>query len=262
MKKKPFIKIILLLTLVMSQCGQNQEKQQTIDYPESKKVDTVDTYFGTEVADPYRWLEDDRSEETAQWVEAQNEVTFDYLQQIPYREGIRNRIESLWNYEKRTAPTKHGDWYYYYKNNGLQNQDVMYRSKDIKSEAEVFLDPNTFSEAGTIALAGTRFTDDGKLVGLLIQESGSDWRKIVVLDTQNKETVGDTIRDAKFTYLSWKGKEGYYYSSYEKPEGGSELSAMTQYHRLMYHELNTPQTSDQLIFGGAEQPYRYISGRV
>lgn len=258
--------LLLILTAVAAvmiiSCNPAKEQEQTIDYPETRKVDTMDTYFGTEVADPYRWLEDDMSDETADWVKAQNQVTFDYLDQIPYREEIRQRIESIWNYEKRTAPKKHGDWYYFYKNDGLQNQDVLYRSKDIKGEAEVFIDPNTFSEEGTTALDATSFTKEGKMVGLLIQESGSDWRKIVVMDTESKEIVGDTISDAKFTGLSWKGTEGFYYSSYDKPESGSALSAMTDQHKLMYHELGTSQSSDQLIFGGANQPYRYIFGSV
>ncbi|MFW5759609.1 MAG: prolyl oligopeptidase family serine peptidase [Cyclobacteriaceae bacterium] len=252
--------LVLAASIVMLAC--NTRTEQEINYPETRKVDTVDTYFGIEVADPYRWLEDDMSAETADWVKAQNEVTFNYLQQIPYREQIRQRIEELWSYEKRTEPVKHGDWYYFYKNDGLQNQDVLYRSKSIKGEAEIFIDPNTFSEEGTTALAGTEFTKEGEMVGLLIQESGSDWRKIVVLDTKTKEVVGDTIVDAKFTGLSWKGTEGFYYSSYDKPGQGSQLSAMTQHHKLMYHELRTNQSADQLIFGGEEQPYRYIYGYV
>jgi len=254
---------LTLITMVMMGCeSNNQRKEQEITYPETRKVDTVDTFFGTEVADPYRWLEDDRSDETADWVKAQNKVTFNYLNNIPYRERLRSRIEELWNYEKRTAPRKHGDWYYFSKNDGLQNQDVLYRSKEINGDAEVFIDPNTFSKEGTTALASTRFTEDGSMVGMLIQESGSDWRKIVVLQTENKEIMGDTIVDAKFTGLSWKGKEGFYYSSYEKSADGSELSAMTNQHKLMYHELGTPQSSDKLVFGGSKDPYRYIGGYV
>lgn len=258
------MKIVMLAAFaaIMMSCVSPNEQKQAINYPETRKVDTLDTYFGTEVGDPYRWLENDRSQETADWVKAQNQVTFDYLEKIPYREKIRQRIESLWSYEKRTAPIKHGDWYYFYKNDGLQNQDVLFRSKEINGDAEIFIDPNNFSEDGTIALAGTEFTEEGDLVGLLIQESGSDWRKIVVLDTESKEVVGDTITDAKFTGLSWKGKEGYYYSSYNRPEDGSALSGMTDQHKLMYHELGTRQSDDPLVFGGKKQPYRYIFGFV
>ncbi len=260
---KNLIVSFILISIIIMGCESNQNgEKQAIIYPETRKIDTVDTFFGEQVADPYRWLEDDRSEETAEWVEAQNNVTFDYLKNIPYREQLRSRIEELWNYEKRTAPRKHGDWYYFYKNDGLQNQDVLYRSKEIKGDAEVFIDPNQFSEKGTIALAGTRFTENGSLVGMLIQESGSDWRQIVVLQTENKEMVGDTIVDAKFTGLSWSGKEGFYYSSYDKPEESSELSAMTDQHKLMYHKLGTPQSSDKLVFGGSKDPYRYIGGYV
>jgi prolyl oligopeptidase len=260
---KNLIVSFILISIIIMGCESNQNREkQAIIYPETRKIDTLDTFFGEQVADPYRWLEDDRSEETAEWVEAQNNVTFDYLKNIPYREQLRSRIEELWNYEKRTAPRKHGDWYYFYKNDGLQNQDVLYRSKEIKGDAEVFIDPNQFSEKGTIALAGTRFTENGSLVGMLIQESGSDWRQIVVLQTENKEMVGDTIVDAKFTGLSWSGKEGFYYSSYDKPEESSELSAMTDQHKLMYHKLGTPQSSDKLVFGGSKDPYRYIGGYV
>ena len=232
-----------------------------ITYPETKKIDTVTTYFDTKVKDPYRWLEDDMSTETATWVEAQNKVTFGYLDQIPYREELKNRLEKLWNYEKFSAPFKEGDYTYFYKNNGLQNQYVIYRQKD-NEEPEVFLDPNTFSEDGTISLGALTFSKDGKIAAYSISEGGSDWRKVIVMDAISKEIKGDTIIDVKFSGLSWKGNEGFYYSSYDKPKG-SELSAKTDQHKLYYHKLGTAQKDDQLIFGGSNaQKNRYVGGYV
>ncbi|MDO5607112.1 MAG: prolyl oligopeptidase family serine peptidase [Capnocytophaga sp.] len=247
--------------LLLFACQQPSSQKAEIIYPETKKVDTVDVYFGETVQDAYRWLEDDRSEETAAWVKAQNEVTFGYLENIPYRETIKNRLEKLWNYEKISSPFKEGDYTYYFKNDGLQNQSVLYR-KDKEGNEELFLDPNTFSADGTTSLAGFSFSEDGSLMAYLISEGGSDWRKLIVIKTANKEQVGDVLTDIKFSGASWNGNEGFYYSSYDKPKG-SELSAKTDTHKLYYHTLNTPQKNDQLVFGGtAEQKYRYVSGRV
>ena len=232
-------------------------KEQALQYPETKTVDVVDTYFGVEVPDPYRWLEDDRSPETAEWVKAQNEVTFAYLKKIPYRDKIKKRLEELLNYERVYAPARHGRWYYYYRNDGLQNQNVLYRKPVEGGEEEVFIDPNKFREDGTISLAGTSFTKDGSLMAYLISEGGSDWRKAIVLDTDTKQMVGDTLRDIKFSGIAWQGNEGFYYSSYDKPQG-SELTAMTQIHKVYYHKLGSPQAEDQLVFGGEKQPRRYV----
>ncbi|MDP6922804.1 MAG: S9 family peptidase, partial [Lutibacter sp.] len=228
-------------------------------YPVTHKGLTVDTYFGTEVADPYRWLEDDLSEETAAWVQAENNLTFDYLDKIPFRSELKQRLETLWNYEKIGAPFNEGDYTYFYKNDGLQNQYVLYRHKE-GAEATVFLDPNTFSEDGTISLGNVSFSDDGSLVAYSISEGGADWRKIIVMDTRTKKVQKDTIRDVKFSGLSWKGNEGFFYSSYKKPQG-SELSAKTDQHRLFYHKLGTPQKEDVLVFGET-QKRRYVSGSV
>src|SRR5690606_5578264 len=205
-----------------------------LTYPETKKVDTVATYFGTEVPDPYRWLEDDRSEETENWVAAQNEVTFGYLESIPFREELKDRLSELRNYEKIGAPFKEGDYIYFSKNDGLQNQYVIYRKKGESGTPEVFLDPNKFSSDGTTSLGGLSFSEDGKILAYSISEGGSDWRKVIIMDAETKEIVEDTIVDVKFSGMSWKGNEGFYYSSYEKPEG-SELSAKTDQHRLFYH---------------------------
>jgi prolyl oligopeptidase len=240
----------------------NQAQQaMTIIYPTTKKVDTVDTYFGIAVKDPYRWLENDRSEETAAWVKAQNKLTFSYLAKIPYRETLKKRLKKLWNYEKYSAPFKEGDYTYFYKNDGLQNQYVVYRQKE-GGEPEVFLDPNTFSEDGTTSLSGLTFSKNGNIAAYSISEGGSDWRKVIVMDAITKEIKGDTLIDIKFSGLSWKGNDGFFYSSYDKPKG-SELSAKTDQHKLYYHKLGTSQQEDALIFGGTEaQKNRYVSGYV
>lgn len=230
-------------------------------YIETKKVDHTDEYFGTEVQDPYRWLEDDRSPETEGWVKAENAVTQDYLSHIPYRETLKKRLSELWNYEKVGTPFKEGDYTYFYKNDGLQNQYVLYRQKDGKAE-EVFLDPNNFSKDGTTSLATVSFSKDASKVAYAISEGGSDWRKIIILDTESKKIVEDTLVDVKFSGISWKGNEGFYYSSYDKPEG-SELSAKTDQHKLYYHKLGTSQKNDPVIYGAtAAQKRRYVGGNV
>ncbi|MBM4997613.1 S9 family peptidase [Vibrio parahaemolyticus] len=228
-------------------------------YPKTRKDSVVDTYFGHDIADPYRWLEDDRSEETAQWVSGQNSVTFDFLGQIPYRQQIRDLVANSQNYEKYSQPFVRGDYTYFYKNDGLQNQSVLYRRKG-EGETEVFLDPNTFSEEGTTSLGEVSFSKDYRLVAYSISEGGSDWRKIFVIDTETKEQLEPEIVDAKFTSISWLGSKGFYYSSYDKPQG-SELSARTEHHKLYYHEFGTPQSEDKVIFGGLDaQIHRYVSG--
>ena len=228
-------------------------------YPKTKQGNTVTNYFGTAVKDPYRWLEDDISEETAAWVLEQNKVTFGYLATIPYKAALKKRLEKLWNYEKIGSPFKEGDYTYFYKNNGLQNQYVLYRFKN-KEAPEVFLDPNTFSEDGTTSLGGLSFSKDGSIVAYSISERGSDWRKIIVMDAVSKEIKEDTIIDVKFSGMSWQKNEGFYYSSYKKPKG-SELSAKTDQHRLFYHKLGTKQADDIIIFGD-KQKRRYVGGYV
>lgn len=234
----------------------------TMKYPDTRTDATVDTFFGTAVPDPYRWLEDDLSDETGAWVKAQNEVTFDYLSQIPYRQEMIDRLTELWNYTRYSAPVVHGAYSYFYKNDGLQNQSVLYRTPLSGGDPEIFLDPNTFSEDGTTSLAGISFTKDGSLAAYQISEGGSDWRKVIILDAETKTQLGDTLVDVKFSGLSWRGNQGFYYSSYEKPVDGSAISAKTSEHKLFFHQLGTPQTEDQLIFGGSETPRRYIGGGV
>ncbi|MFD1017105.1 prolyl oligopeptidase family serine peptidase [Winogradskyella rapida] len=263
MKKLPFL--ALALSIFVS-CKNETESMKpiTVDYPQTQKVDTIDTYFDVAVADPYRWLEDDRSTETEAWVKAQNKVTYNYLDQIPYRKALKERLTTLWNYEKIGAPFKEGDYTYFYKNDGLQNQYVIYRYKTgaDPSTAEVFLDPNSFKEDGTISLGGTSFSKDGKTLAYAISEGGSDWRKILIMNTETKTIVEDTLVDIKFSGMSWYKNEGFYYSSYDKPKG-SELSAKTDQHKVYYHKLGTPQSEDQLIYGGTrEEKHRYIYATV
>ncbi len=260
--------VISLLTIVLIfSCKQDNktiERSIVVNYPETKTVDTINSYFGTEVKDPYRWLEDDRSSDTEDWVKRQNETTFGYLDNIPFREELKQRLEKLWNYEKIRAPFKEGDFTYFYKNNGLQNQFVIYRYKtgDNPENAEVFLDPNTFKEDGTISLGGTSFSKDGKTLAYSISEGGSDWRKVLVINAETKKIIEDTIVNIKFSGMSWYKNEGFYYSSYDKPKG-SELSAKTDQHKVFYHKIGTKQKEDQLIFGGtAQEKHRYISGFV
>lgn len=246
-------------------CKENQDKKNIeVSYPETKTVDTVDTYFGIEVKDPYRWLEDDRSTDTEAWVKTQNKTTFDYLDKIPFRKDLKERLSKLWNYEKVGSPFIEGDYTYFYKNDGLQNQYVIYRHKtgEDPSTATVFLDPNTFSEDGTISLGNLSFSKNGKIAAYSISEGGSDWRKILIMDVESKKITEDTLVDIKFTGISWYKNEGFYYSSYDKPVG-SELSAKTDQHKVYYHKLGTPQSSDNVIFGATSQEkHRYIYATV
>ncbi|WP_338410132.1 prolyl oligopeptidase family serine peptidase [uncultured Flavobacterium sp.] len=252
---------IALIALTFFSCKQEQkiELDMILNYPETKKIDHIDTYFGDSITDSYRWLEDDKSAATEAWVKAQNEVTFNYLDKIPFRKQIKERMKKLWNYEKISAPFKEGNYTYFYKNDGLQNQSVLYR-KDKNNKQEVFLDPNTFSKDETTSLGGIDFSKDGSLVAYAISEGGSDWRKVIILNAVTKEVIGDTIVDVKFSGISWYKNEGFYYSSYDKPKG-SELSAKTDQHKLFFHKLNTSQKEDQVIFG-LDQKRRYVGGYV
>ncbi len=254
--------------LALSACNNNTKKEEETQeawekftYPETKKENVEDTYFGEKVIDPYRWLEDDQSPETEAWVKAQNAVTFGYLHSIPFRDKIKAQAEKMWNHEELTAPFDIGDYTYYYKNNGLQNQNVLYR-KDKEGKEEVFLDPNTFAADGTTSLAEVNFSKDGSLVCYLISEGGSDWRKAIVLNTKTKEQIGDTIVNIKYSGGYWYKNDGLYYCSYDKPKG-SELSEKTDQNKLYYHKLGTAQSQDKLIFGGTpEEKNRFVGGYV
>lgn len=251
----------LICFLLFYSCNSKQDemKKIVVTYPETKMDNTVDEYFGVKVPDPYRWLEDDRSAETERWVKSQNEVTFGYLNQIPFRLKLRSRLEEMWNYERISAPFKEGKYTYYSKNNGLQNQSVVYR-KDAEGNEDIFLDPNTFSSDGTTSLGELSFSEDGSLAAYSISEGGSDWRKIIVINAETKERLEDTLVDVKFSGISWYKNEGFYYSSYDKPSG-SELSAKTDQHKLYYHKLGTHQSEDRVVFGN-DIKRRYVGASV
>lgn len=240
---------------IMSSCG-----GKSIKYPEAPTSETVDNYFGIEVSDPYRQLEDDTAAITTQWVDAQRKVTEDYLSQIGFREALRKRLTELNDYVKPGMPFKQDGAYYFYGNNGLQNQSVLYRTKDLNNEPEVFLDPNTLSEDGTVALTGTSLSNDGRYMAYMISRSGSDWTEIYVMDAATKQLLPDHIKWAKFTGAAWAG-DGFYYSAYPKPEAGKEYSNANEYHSVYYHKIGTAQEEDKLIFKDSENPlhFHYVS---
>ena len=247
-------KTILLLSGIMVMSCTPQQKKLT--YPKAQKVDTVDVYFGTEVADPYRWLENDTSAATAAWVEAENKVTNEYLAQIPFRKQLLERLTNLANYEKIGAPFKKHGKYYFYKNDGLQNQSVLYVQDSLEGEPRVFLDPNKLSDDGTVALTGLSFSHDGKYAAYTISRSGSDWTEIYVLDTATGQLLDDHIEWAKFTGAAWQG-DGFYYSAYDAPVKGKEFSNVNENHKVYYHKIGTPQTEDKLIYQNPAYPKRF-----
>ncbi|WP_371193407.1 prolyl oligopeptidase family protein [Glaciecola sp. SC05] len=240
---------------------QQEQNMQTLSYPVTAKGDVVDTYFDQQVPDPYRWLEDDRSAETEAWVVAQNEVTQGYLSQIPYRADIADVVRNIINYERVSAPFTEGDYTYFYKNDGLQNQSVVYRQKE-GGAPEVFIDPNKFSDDGTVSLAMLAFSDDGSLAAYQTSTGGSDWREVYIINTETMEQIGEPLQDVKFSGLSWYKNEGFYYSSYDKPTG-SELSDKTDQHKLYYHKVGTEQSADVKVFGHTDaEKHRYVGAQV
>ncbi|MEG2079834.1 prolyl oligopeptidase family serine peptidase [Chryseobacterium sp.] len=232
-----------------------------MNYPKAIKGNQTDTYFGTAVADPYRDLEND-SEPTKKWVDEEVAYSQNYLSKIPFRKEIVKQLTDIWNYEKIGAPFKEGDYTYYYKNNGLQAQSVLYRTDNKTKTTEVFLDPNKFSEKGTTSLSSLSFNKKGNLAAYAISEGGSDWNKIIIIDAITKKQIDETIVDVKFSGISWHGDEGFYYSSYDKPKEGTVLSGMTDKHKVFFHKLGTKQAADQLIFGGDKTPRRYLGASV
>ena len=248
----------IFVSLLIVSCNESHNKNS---YPETKKIPVTDIYFDESVTDDYRWLEDDNSDDTKKWVINQNNTTFKYLDEIPFRNDLKVRLEQLWDYEKISAPFKEGQYTYFYKNDGLQNQSILYRENN-KNNAEVFLDPNSFSKDGTTSLSTLSFSKTGDLVAYSISEGGSDWRKIIVMNATNKKIIGDTLVDVKFSGIQWKLDEGFFYSSYDKPKG-SELSDMTDQHKLYYHKLGTKQSEDILVYGGEnDQKHRYVGAKV
>jgi prolyl oligopeptidase len=233
-----------------------------IRYPNSRKVDTITDYHGTTVADPYRWLEDDNSEETKAWVKEQNGVTQGYLSKIPFRAAIKKQLEEMWNYTRYSAPVKRNEYYYYYKNDGLQNQSILYRQNGLKGIPEIFIDPNQLSKDGTAALQGMSFSQTYKYVAYNVAQSGSDWQKGYLMDVATKKLLSDSIQWIKFSGFSWKGDEGFYYSAYDKPDEKTALTKANEFNRVMYHKIGTPQAEDQLIFIDKAHPLRYHSASL
>lgn len=232
--------------------------KQRLEYPETRRVDTTDVYFGIEVADPYRWLEDDNSEETAAWVKAQNEVTDAYLAQIPFRQALKEKLTGLINYEKMGTPSFRNGKYYFSKNDGLQNQSVLYEADSLNGEARVLLDPNKLSDDGTVALSSMSFSKDGKYLAYVISRSGSDWNEIYVMDVESRKVLDDHIMWAKFTGAAWQG-DGFYYSAYDAPADGKGLSAKNEFQKVYYHKIGTPQSEDRLEYMNPEHPLRFYS---
>jgi len=228
-----------------------------LTYPETKRVDVVDNYFGTKVPDPYRWLEDDNSPEVTAWVEAENKVTFGYLDQIPYRAQLKDRLTKLLNYPKYSAPTRRGDWFFFTKNDGLQNQSVWYMQRGLEGTPDLLLDPNKFSADGTSRLGSFALSHTGKYVGYGISEGGSDWNDIYILDVATRKPLADHLAWVKFSGASWRGDEGFYYNRYPTPAAGKKMAAKNEYQKVYYHQIGTPQSADELIFEDNEHPGRF-----
>src|SRR5216684_4188225 len=235
--------MLSLLTLVSAQTNSS-----SFTYPQPRRGDQVDDYHGTKIADPCRWLEDTDSAETHAWVEAENKVTFGYLEQIPYRQAIRDRLTKLWNYERFTVPSQHGGRYFFQHNTGLQNQNVLLVAESLNAEPRVLLDPNLLSTDGTVALADTEVSDDGKLMAYAIATSGSDWTEWHVRDIDTGKDLADDLKWVKFSGASWtKDNKGFYYSRYDEPKGAA-LREANYFHKLYYHRLGTAQSEDKLIY--------------
>jgi prolyl oligopeptidase len=240
-------KLLFILFLAVG-CSKQEGPATVSNYPTTKKVDTVDTYFGVEVPDPYRWLENDTSAATAEWVKAQNEVTFSSLSNITYREAVKKRLLELNNYEKLGTPFRRGEYYYFYKNSGLQNQYVLYRKKGEQGETELFLDPNTFSKDGTTTMRGLSFSKDGSMLAFQIAKGGADRAEAVVIKTSDKSLVEDTVRNLKQSGIAWRGNDGFYISRFAEGLKNS-LGAKNEFQKLYYHKVGTPASNDKVVFG-------------
>lgn len=253
--------LILLSTLIACTNTEKTVEQSALSYPNTKKTDSVDTYFGNKISDPYRWLEDDKSAETGEWVKAQNKVTFDYLATIPFRDKIKNRLTQIWNFEKRTTPFKKGKNYFFYKNDGIQNQSVLYVQEGLAGTPKMLLDPNALAADGTVSLGGLSISKDGKYLGYSINRAGSDWSEIYVMEIESGKKLADEIKWVKFSDIAWKG-DGFFYSAYDAPKGGSELSNKNEYHKVFYHKLGDSQSKDALIFEDKSNPLRNFSAGI
>jgi len=258
---QPFAASLLGLAIILAPALAQTAKK--LVYPEAKKLDQIDDYHGTKVADPYRWLEDLDSADTHAWVEAQNQVTFAYLNDIPARAQIKQRLTKLWNYERYSLPSKQGNRYFYSKNNGLQNQSVLYSTTALDAAPQLLLDPNTLSADGTVALSGTAVSDDGKLLAYGIAQAGSDWQEWRVRDVETAKDLPDVIKWVKFSGASWtKDGQGFFYSRYDEPKAGTQMTGANYFHKLYYHHLGTPQADDVLVYERPDQKEWNINGGV
>ena len=259
------ISLLSLPLLFLAACGSDPKpktvfdfKQIPVTYPNTRQDSTVqDTYFGTTIQDPYRWLEDDQSDETKQWVKDQNAVTFGYLDQIPFRAKVKERLEQIWNFEKFGTPFKQAGQYYYFKNDGLQNQSVLYRQETLEGAAKMVLDPNTFSADGTTSLQEYSFSKDGRYFAYAISEGGSDWRTILVKNMETGEMLSDKLQWSKFTGIGWAGN-GFYYTRYPEPKKGDALKGANQNSAIYFHKLGDPQTADRLVYSDRKHPNHYF----
>ena len=254
--KQKFLLIFLVFSIWFSSCTDSK-----IDYPETKKIDQLDEYFGVKVEDSYRWLEDDRSEETENWVIAQNKVTFDYLAKIPFREKIKNRLTELYDFETIGSPVKKGDKYFFFKNTGLQDQPVLFK-QNLLEEATILIDPNKLSEDGTVAMSKDfAISKDGKYIAYQISRGGSDWHEIFVRNIKTGEDLDDCVEWVKFSNIAWY-KNGFFYSRYPATTEGEELSGINKFHKIYYHKLGTPAIEDKIIFENKDYPLRNYSADV
>jgi len=252
--RRKTIALIVLLAIALLPACQTQSGKLT--YPATKKVDVVDDYFGTKVPDPYRWLEDDNSEETKKWVEEENKVTFAYLEKIPFREKIRQRLTEIYNYPRYSSPFREGEYYFFYKNDGLQNQSVIYIQKGLEGKPEVFIDPNILSPDGTVRVGLAGFSKDNRYVAISRSEAGSDWSEMRVMEIESKKELSDRIQWVKFSGAAWQG-DGFYYSAYDKPAEGQELTAKNEFQKIFFHKLGDSQANDTLVYEDKEHPFRY-----
>ncbi len=258
MRKNILVFIVLTTIVFLPACKKEGkiESQVQVKYPVTKKVDHVDDYFGTKIEDPYRWLEDENAEEVKEWVEEQNKVTFAYFENIPFREKIRQRVTEVYNYPRYSSPFRAGEYYFFYKNDGLQNQSVIYIQKGLDGKPEVFIDPNKLSPDGTIRIGLVGFSNDNRYVAYSRSEAGSDWRELKVMEVESRKELSDHIQWVKFSGASWHGN-GFYYSGYDEPEEGQKLTARNKFQKIFYHKLGDPQEKDTLIYEDKDHPFRY-----
>lgn len=269
MKTKIQIMLLALGIGALASCSSEKKKEETpafppiaVTYPVTEKDTTVsDDYHGTVIADPYRWLEYDTAANVEAWVSAQNKVTFDYLGQIPFRSKIKDRLTEIFNYPKYSSPFRVGEYYFFSKNDGLQNQSVIYYQKGIDGEPTVFLDPNKMSEDGTAAVSLLGASKDHKYMAYAVNQSGSDWQQINVMEIATLKKMDDELNWVKFSGAAWKG-DGFYYARYDAPAKGKELSSKNEYHKIYYHKLGTPQANDELVYEDKKFPLRYYGAQT